>query len=121
MKQIESNEIQPILLNLLKQFKKYASQHEFEFLLCGGSLLGAVRHEGFIPWDDDIDLHITKDTFEKLMVLTKENPYIDEDKRYKIIAPGDKDYIYPYFQINRYKNYSLRRKYKKEICCGSMD
>jgi len=118
MKRIESNEIQPILLNLLKQFKKYAAQNKFEFLLCGGSLLGAVRHEGFIPWDDDIDLHITKDTFEKLMALTKENPYIDEEKRYKIIAPGNKDYIYPYFKLIDTKTILYEENIKKKYAVG---
>lgn len=118
MKSIERNEIQPLLLNLLKQFKIYSKKHDFTFMLCGGTLLGAVRHQGFIPWDDDIDLFVTKETFEKLTQIADENPYLDDEKRYKILVPGSKDYIYPYFKVIDTKTIAYEKNINKKYAIG---
>ena len=99
MKRVDSDRIQPMLLELLKKFKSFADQEDFKFMLCGGSLLGAVRHKGFIPWDDDIDLHISKETYEKLIERIKINPYIDDEKRYKLLAPAKFPNIYPFLKL----------------------
>ncbi|WP_173326651.1 LicD family protein [Sharpea azabuensis] len=118
MKNIERNEIQPILLNLLKQFKVYSEKHNLTFMLCGGTLLGAVRHKGFIPWDDDIDLFVTKETFKKLMKIVDEDPYLDDERRYKILAPGSKDYIYPYFKVIDTKTIAYEKNINKKYAIG---
>ncbi|MBR6939985.1 MAG: LicD family protein, partial [Clostridia bacterium] len=49
MRPIKSEEVQPILLNILKAFKIYCDKNDVKFMLCGGTTLGAVRHKGFIP------------------------------------------------------------------------
>ena len=53
MKKIKKEEIQPLLLNILKVLKGYFDKNNLQFYLIGGTLLGAIRHQGFIPWDDD--------------------------------------------------------------------
>lgn len=61
--------IQEEELKLLKEFIKICSQNKIMYFALGGSLLGAVRHKGFIPWDDDMDLGLPRNDFEK---FTKE-------------------------------------------------
>ena len=61
------------LLTLLKEFDSICKKHKITYFLEGGSLLGAVRHKGFLPWDDDIDLCITRSEFKKLLEV------IDQD------------------------------------------
>ncbi len=58
-------EIQKILLVLLKEFDAFCQEEGIRYSLCSGSLLGAVRHKGFIPWDDDIDCIMDRDNFNK--------------------------------------------------------
>ena len=48
--------IQNIELMILSDFDTFCREHKIDYFLCGGSALGAVRHGGFIPWDDDIDV-----------------------------------------------------------------
>lgn len=63
------------LLTLLKEFDAICRKHDITYYLEGGSLLGAVRHKGFLPWDDDVDLSITRDNFKKLLsVIDQELP-----------------------------------------------
>lgn len=63
------------LLTLLKEFDAICRKHGITYYLEGGSLLGAVRHKGFLPWDDDVDLSITRDNFKKLLsVIDQELP-----------------------------------------------
>lgn len=56
-------------LEILKDFDKLCKEHGLEYFLEGGTLLGAVRHGGFIPWDDDIDVLMPRADYEKLLAL----------------------------------------------------
>ncbi|MEG0328534.1 MAG: LicD family protein [Erysipelothrix sp.] len=58
-------------LYLLKEFSKFCKKYEIPFTLDFGSILGAVRHEGFIPWDDDIDIAILRWDYNKFLKLAK--------------------------------------------------
>lgn len=59
-------------LNLLDYFDKLCRQYNLRYFIGFGSLLGAVRHRGFIPWDDDIDVVMFRDDYEKLKVIAEE-------------------------------------------------
>ena len=59
-------EVQLEELNILLKVTEFLDANNLYYCLCGGTMLGAVRHKGFIPWDDDIDLLMFREDFEKL-------------------------------------------------------
>ena len=59
------NELQKAELNVFKAFVKVCDDNNLKYYITGGSLLGSVRHKGFIPWDDDIDIVMTRKDYEK--------------------------------------------------------
>ena len=88
--------LQTKLLDMLKWFHDYCVKHEITYYALGGTLLGAVRHQGFIPWDDDIDIGLPRKDYEKLIeCMSKEEP-----GRYILETPGEnKDFVYPFCKI----------------------
>lgn len=94
MKELGLKEIQKLELEMLIAFDKICSDNDIDCYLAGGTLLGAVRHKGFIPWDDDIDVYLRRDDYEKLMNLKY------EDERYEIKCyKYTHGYYFPYAKI----------------------
>lgn len=69
MKKINIEELKHIELEMLKYLDKICTENDIHYCLCGGSLIGAVRHHGFIPWDDDIDVFMPRIDYEKLVSI----------------------------------------------------
>ena len=67
MKEIQSEELKQIELSLLKKIDFLCKEHGWRYSLCGGTLLGAIRHKGFIPWDDDIDIAMPRKDYESFL------------------------------------------------------
>ena len=101
------DEIKEVELNILKYLHELCEKHDIKYFIDFGSLLGAVRHGGFIPWDDDTDISLARDEFERLYeVLVKEqHPY------YRLISfretPG---YPFSYMRV-----YDIRTRHDAEL------
>ncbi|MBP3372737.1 MAG: LicD family protein [Clostridia bacterium] len=67
--QISVRDIQNKMLEILLYFDDFCRKHNLKYALAGGSALGAVRHQGFIPWDDDVDVLMLREDYEKLQGL----------------------------------------------------
>ena len=68
-KNSEIRKLQEKSLEILKVFKAFCDKHELLFFFCGGCCIGTLRHGGFIPWDDDIDVFMPRPDYEKLAKL----------------------------------------------------
>lgn len=71
MKELTLREFQLALLEILIEFDKVCRKNGLKYSLAGGTLLGAVRHKGFIPWDDDIDVMMPRPDYEAFVRLAE--------------------------------------------------
>ncbi len=91
------NEMQKKLLEILKWTDTFCRENDIRYYMVGGTMLGARRHKGFIPWDDDIDIGMPRADYERFYALMKKSDtgnYIAESMK-----DGNKDYVYPYIKI----------------------
>lgn len=72
--------LQEKILEIAKYFDSFCTSHNIEYFLEGGTALGAIRHQGFIPWDDDFDVCMTYDNYTKFLGCARE--HLDKDKFY---------------------------------------
>lgn len=80
MHKIENlRELQLVETKILKEFIQFCEKYNLRTYMIGGSLIGAVRHKGFIPWDDDIDVSMPRPDYDKLIALHKRGIRISND------------------------------------------
>lgn len=84
-----------IQVDILNYIDATCREMNIEYSLAYGTLLGAVRHQGFIPWDDDIDVFLMREDYDKLLLKLKQN----SNKKYKIIDDTNSAYYYPFAKI----------------------
>ncbi len=107
LKSITMDELKEIEKNILSYFDQFCDKHNLRYWLSGGSMLGAVRHKGFIPWDDDIDVFMPDVDYWKFLELFHEN----DNLRCQII--DDENDVWGHYKFARLadKNTMLIEKY----------
>ena len=85
---LSQDEVKKVQLNILKKLKECSIEYGIRYYLHAGTALGAVRHKGYIPCDDDVDVFVPIDDYLKLIHI------LENDKRYKIISQFNTDYYY---------------------------
>ena len=67
MRKIEIEELKHLQLEILLDVANYCENNGIHYFLSGGTMLGAVRHQGFIPWDDDIDINMPRPDYNRFI------------------------------------------------------
>lgn len=101
----ERSKVQDIIWDIMKELNTYFEKEHIEYYMLGGTLLGAVRHQGFIPWDDDIDIGIPREQYEK--VLSEISKFLPEHLALYTYK-NEKSHHY-YFSRIVDKRYALKR------------
>lgn len=105
------NQLQQEELKILKYYHAFAEEHNLQYSLCAGTLLGAIRHQGFIPWDDDIDVMMRRSEFEKFENLFLSSNFEEDNLAYQS-TKNNKTYFASYSKI-RSKTMNIRENLPK--------
>lgn len=87
MRKVELREAQNLMTTILKDFDKLCKDNGLQYWIESGTLLGAKRHGGFIPWDDDIDVSMMREDYKKFIEIVKEK--LPDDLYYQDITTED--------------------------------
>ena len=91
MKKMTEKEAKQCMINILSYIDNICRKNKINYSIYYGSLIGAIRHKGIIPWDDDIDIILLKEDYDKLIKIlkTQNNEYkiLDETTDTKCVLP----------------------------------
>jgi len=96
MANYDVNEVHRRILNILLQVDKACAEHGLRYFIWAGTMIGAVRHKGFIPWDDDLDIAMPRPDYDKLVEHCRE--WLPEQFE-MVCAENDKVYPLPFAKI----------------------
>lgn len=96
MQDIGTEELKKIQINILNVVVEFCNKFNIRYCLCGGTLIGAIRHQGYIPWDDDIDIAMFREDYEKFL-----NSFNGFNSLYRLYEPNNSDwYPYPFAKVS---------------------
>ena len=94
MKELSLQELKDVEFDILKTFDAFCKENNIRYYLSHGTLLGAIRYKKFIPWDDDVDLLIPREDYNRLQTIYEDN------ERYCLFSyERNKDYRYPFAKL----------------------
>lgn len=100
MQKLTLREMQMEELNILVDFDDFCCRYGIRYSLADGTLLGAVRHKGFIPRDDDVDIYVPREDYERFLSIYEQN------EKYRLLTfRNDPKYPYPYAKICSCRTY----------------
>lgn len=97
MRTIQIDEMKQRLLGIAEYLDKLCEENGMNLFMSGGTLLGAVRHKGFIPWDDDIDMYLSRPDYDRLIEIFRQQ---GNNGKYKLLAHElDDKYLYGFAKL----------------------
>lgn len=110
-KELSTSELQHIEFRILQYIKNICESNHIQYYLVGGTALGAIRHQGFIPWDDDVDIAMLRDDYEHFCSVMEK-----DSSDYKLLSiNNNKKYSLPLAKVID-TNTVLYQLYQKDIC-----
>lgn len=95
-RKLDLDEIKSIEVGILKYIAGICDEYGLRYYLAYGTLLGAIRHKGFIPWDDDIDIAMPRADYDKLVKIFNDRR---GESRYDCMSPLDAGYYYDFAKV----------------------
>ena len=112
-RQLNEEEIKDIELGVMDYIHNLCQKENINYSLAYGTLLGAVRHKGYIPWDDDVDISLKREEYNKLYQAVLR----DNDPIYKVVSwENDSRYPYPFYRV-----YDARTVYENNYIENDID
>ncbi len=115
MRSLTTDEVKQTELSILLAFDELCRRHGLTYLLAYGTALGAARHQGFIPWDDDIDAVMPRDDYERLWDLF---PGDELAERLKLTTCRDKSSTYSFFKLTDPRTLVVESYLSEEFASG---
>lgn len=112
-RRLSEEEIKEVELGVMDYIHNLCQKENINYSLAYGTLLGAVRHKGYIPWDDDVDISLKRDEYDKLYQAVLR----DNDPIYKVVSwKNDARYPYPFYRV-----YDARTVYENNYIENDID
>lgn len=96
---VSVEDIQHKMLEMMKWFHSYCEENGIKYYMIGGTMLGAARHQGFIPWDDDVDIGVPRNDYIKLLTISKKLESKNSIYIIESYQDMNDDYEYPFAKV----------------------
>lgn len=108
-----------VMLDIVEQFSRICAKYNLNYSLAGGTLLGAIRHGGFIPWDDDIDIDMPRPDYDRFIKIVSEGSELVHPL-YLQTPFNDWGYASRYIKIRNVQTASIDPGYAQSGLCHNM-